>query len=53
MASSDHTRRIGHGKLGLGLFPSLVQLALEGEDESFLDSAMKTISDELKASSVS
>lgn len=53
MASSDHTRRIGQSKLGLGLLPSLVLLALEGEDESFLDAAVEKIADELKASSVS
>ena len=52
MASSDHTRRIGQGKLGLGLLPALVLLALEGEDESFLDAAVEKIADELKASSV-
>ncbi len=52
MASSDHTRRIGQGKLGLSLLPSLVLLALEGEGESFLDAAVEKIAGDLKASSV-
>ena len=52
MASSDHTRRIGQGKLGLGLLPALVLLALEGDDESFFDAAVEKIAGELKASSV-
>ncbi len=53
MASSDHTRRIEQGKQGLALLPSLVLLAIEGEDDSFLASAVQLIHDGLKASSVS
>ena len=52
MASSDHTRRIGQGKLGLGLLPALVLLALEGDDESFFDASVEKIAGQLKASSV-
>ena len=52
MASSDHPRRIGQGKLGLGLLPALVLLALEEEDDSFFDAAVQLIHGQLKASSV-
>ncbi len=53
MASSEQTQRINQGKLGLGLFPSLVLLSIKKrDDETFLDAAVEHISGELKASSV-
>ena len=50
MASSDQASRINQGKLGLGLFPSLLLLSIEQPADPFLQPAIERIGEEFGAS---